>query len=368
MSNTTHAFDFLADEKSTAFADSERPSFLVVFGNEPFLKGRVRTKLQTLFLGGPPDGQETDGDDDGDINLIKLPGSEVQLNDLQDELDTISLFGGGPRVVYVEDADPFVSEHRAELESLVASGRSQGILILEVSDWRSNTKLYKAVDKAGFQIDCRLPSRGRSVDVKKIAKWGSNWGKKQHQLKIKPLVVEHMMDLVGPELGILDQNLAKLSLFFGPKDEVNEEAINEYVGGWQTKTVWNLIENAMNGHANSAISQLDRLLQNGEAPIALFGQISWSLRRYAFAFDEAQRYSRYGKRMDVQEVMTSAGFKFPPEQKKAIEHLKKIGREKGADFYQLLLQCDLALKASHSSASRSRIAVEKLIFELAGVG
>lgn len=349
MSHTVHAFDYLE-------TDSRDPArVIVLFGDDAFLKSRVIQKLQSDWLTG----------DDSEINLIKLNGNQIAISDIHDELDTISLFGGGqPRLVFVEDADSFIGDHRNELEDYVAAPSSNGLLILNVGAWRSNTKLYKAIDKAGLQVDCRPPMRGKSVNAKKIAKWIAQWGKRCHGVKIKPLVVEHMIDLTGVELGLLDQNLAKLALYFDSKTEISEEDINEYVGGWQTKTIWDLIDSAIQGHTGAALTQLDKLLQNGDAPIALYGQIGWSLRRFAFAFDEAHRFRRRNQRMNVDEVMNNAGFRFPPEKKKAIEQLKRIGREKGLQYYKLLLECDLALKASHSSPSRSRVALEKLIMDL----
>ncbi len=352
LSNTNHAFEFLESDIPIS------TGVVVLFGDENFLKAKCMAKIKSELLQG----------EEAELNLIKLSGPSAEMKDIRDELSTISLFGGGgQRMVIVEDAEKFVSEHRDELESFVANAPSSGVLVLDVGQWRSNTRLYKAVDKTGLQVDCRPPMRGKNVNCKQIAKWMAVWGKEQHGLKIKQIVVEHMIDLVGPELGLLDQNLAKLSLYLDSKTAVTEEHVNEYVGGWQTKSIWDLIDTAISGHSGAAIAQLDRLFQNGDAPQALFGQISWSLRRYAMAFDEAKRFTRHGRRVDVDEVMTNAGFRFPPEKKKAMEQLKRIGREKGGQYYRILLECDLALKASHSSMPRSRIALERLIFDLIDV-
>lgn len=347
MSNTLHAFDFLQQK------DPISSRVIVAFGDEPFLKAEVNKKIRQSLLAG----------EDDDINLVKLTG-QATYSEVADELDTISLFGGGlPRVVVVSEADGFISDNRDLIEKLVDKPSTQGFLILDVSSWRSNTRLYKAIDKKGLQIDCRPPQLRKSVDTGKMAKWASKWAKSQHQIKIKPAVVEHMMDLTGIELGIVDQNLAKLALYFDAKTEITDEAIDELIGGWQTKSIYQIIENVIYGHTGPALSQLNRLFDNGEAPQALFGQIAWSLRRFAMAFDEAQRYRRHGKRLNVDDVIANAGFR-PYEKSKAVEQLGKIGREKGYDFYRLLLECDLAMKSSHASPRRARLALEKLVFDL----
>ena len=366
--NTIHAFDFLKQKRK------ELSSRIVVFGDDSFLKELVLDSIRRSLLGG----------DENDINLVKISGQQAELNDISDELHTISLFGGGgPRVVLVDEADAFVAKCRnpdnnekpldentkkrrkksgsdksKKLEELLESESQSGVLILDVKQWASNTRLYKIVDKSGLQIDCRVPSTEA-----KIAKWASSWAKSQHGIRIQPAVIEYMLELTGTEMGILDQNLAKLALYFDDQSEVTEDAIDEFVGGWQTKTIWQIIESMIDGRTGTALSQLNRLFQNGEVPQALYGQISWAIRRYALSFDEAQRYRRSGRRPNVDEILAQAGFK-PYETKKAVERLGRIGRKKGADYYRLLLDCDLELKGSHSKMPRARIALESLLLAL----
>ena len=56
--------------------------------------------------------------EDAGFSLTTFAGKEAQLREVLDALATVSLFGGGRRLVIVEDADPFVTQYRAELERL----------------------------------------------------------------------------------------------------------------------------------------------------------------------------------------------------------------------------------------------------------
>lgn len=350
LSNTVHAFDFL---KSPSAVDS---AIIVVFGLERFLKIQV---IQTLCAQFFPDGED-------DINLIRISGKEIEFKDLLDEIDTVSLFGDGvPRLIVLEDADNFVSANRKSLTDYIQSPNTRNRLILDVGTWPANTNLYKLIDKQEFQIDCRPPHRGKakSPDAKAIAKWASSWARQRHGLKIKPVVIEHMTDLCGLDLGVIDQNLAKLALYRDPKTDVTEEDVDQYIGGWQTRTIWDLIDCALDGQTGIALTHLNRLIQNGEAPHALFGQIAWSLRRFAIACDEANRYSRARRPLDVDTILANSGFRHY-EKSKVLGQLKRIGRKKGAGFHRLLLETDMALKSSHSDDDRARIAIEKLIMRL----
>ncbi len=102
-------------------------------------------------------------------------------------------------------------------------------------------------------------------------------------IRLSREAVEQLVDLIGWEFGLLDQELAKLALFVEPKGEVQVDLVNHVVGGWRTQTTWDMLDAAADGDAVTALGQLDKLLQAGEAPQALFGSIAWSLRRFAAA-------------------------------------------------------------------------------------
>src|SRR5207237_7576263 len=144
---------------------------------------------------------------------------------------TTSLFGGGkPRLVILERADSFVSANRQKLEDYVAKPMKNGVLVLEVDDWAANTRLYKALDQSGLQIDCRPPQKkGKSKDIDEaaIAKWIVAWGKSHHGLAMGTDAAQHLLQLTGPVFGLLDQDLAKLALLIPPGTKVTADHVQE---------------------------------------------------------------------------------------------------------------------------------------------
>ena len=238
---TLHAFDYLSAPEKHA------PSGVcVVFGDEPFLKRLVLGRLREAVLGGA----------DSDVPFTSFEGGTAEWRDVLDELSTVSLFGEGARLVVIEDADEFVTdkrstedsqpkvgrgaENRGHLESYVERPRSTGVLILEASRWATNTRLYKAITKTGLQIECRAPMTGRGSwkkpDDVAMLKWLAGWSRAEHDATIGGQAAELMYELVGPEFGLLDQELAKLALFAGPGGDISTEMVRDVVGGWRTKT------------------------------------------------------------------------------------------------------------------------------------
>ncbi len=185
-------------------------------------------------------------------------GTSAEWRDVHDELCTVSLFNpGGPRVAIVEDADPFVTTYRVRLEDYLKASKRHGVLVLEVTKWAANTKLYKLVDQHALQVECRLPQRsaGRQkvVDSKRMAEWLVNWGQSEHNVKVAKNAAQLLLELIGPEFGLLDQELARLALYTDKSGKVTESLVREYGGGWRAKTAWELIEAALDGQGANAL-------------------------------------------------------------------------------------------------------------------
>jgi DNA polymerase-3 subunit delta len=348
--------DYLADP-----AQHKPVGVCVLFGDEPFLKQQALAAVRRAVLGEAADTPVASYDCED-----RLP----DWRDVADELATVSLFGGGgPRLVVLHGADAFVSTHRQRLEDYVAKPSKAGLLVLVVDEWPSNTRLYKAVEQTGLAIDCRPPQKGgksKSLDEGAVIKWIMQWGRSQHQVTLDREASQLLLDLSGASFGLLDQDLAKLALFVPQGQKATAELVQQVVGGWRTKTTWDLVDAAAAGDAGEALVQLDRLLQSGEHPLALVGSIGWSLRRYAAAVRLFEQAERRGEKMPLREALVQAGVRdWPPGALAASEdRIKQLGRRRAGNLYRWLLELDLSLKGSHSHDDRARWALEQLILRM----
>ncbi len=209
-----------------------RRPICAVFGDERFLRRLAVNQLRGQVL----------GETDAEFSLTRFDGEAVHLRDVMDELSTIALFGGGRRLVVIEDADEFVSRHRAELEAYVARPKSSGVLVLDVSAWPKNTRLYKALDAEGLQVDCKTP------EARGLIKWLVSWSQKRHGAKLETGAAEVLLEMVGADLGLLDQELAKLAVSVAEGQAITEPLVQELVGGWRAKTAWDMIDAALAGN------------------------------------------------------------------------------------------------------------------------
>lgn len=339
-----NALEFLAAKSAPV------PPVCIVYGDEPFLKRQVLGELRHRALAGS----------DSEFSIDSFDGPTVEPREVFDCLSTVALFGDGKRLVIVEDADEFVSRNRSLLEAYVAKPRTSGVLVLEVGTWASNTRLYKALDKTGLQLECKVPAAAA------LMKWLGDWSKQRHGAKLERPAAELLVEIAGPELGLLDQELAKLASAVVPGGTINEQLVHDLVGGWRAKTTWDLIDAAASGDAREAMLQLERLLLSGENAVGLMAQIGWSLRRFAAATRLIEQAEAAGRRISLRQALEGAGVKsYPPfAMEKAEQQLRQIGRVRAATLYQWILEADLALKGSHSSPPRARTLLEQLIVRL----
>lgn len=337
----TAALDYLAQPEKHA----PQP-VCALFGDESFLRRQAILCLRAAVLGG----------DDGDFSLTTFEGRDAQFSDVHEVLSTVAMFGGGRRLAVVENADDFVTRYRAQLEDYVARPSHSGVLVLDVDSLPSNTRLYKAIAAGGLLIDCGAPAPAR------LCKWLVDWAKQHHRVHLLAAAADMLVELIGPELGLLDQELAKLALMAGDEKKISPELVGRAVGGWRTKTTWEMLDAALDGNVGEAMLQLDRLLAAGEQPVGLLGQISASLRRFAAATRLVLQAEAARRRPNLRQALEQAGVKTFVLQK-AERQLRQLGRQRGAQLYRWLLQADLDLKGE--STMPPRLILERLIVRLA---
>jgi DNA polymerase-3 subunit delta len=315
-----------------------------VFGDEAFLKSEVLIALRRQVLRG----------DDGGFSLKTLNGKETRLRDVIDALATVSLFGDGQRLVIVEEADPFVTQYRTELEEYVAKPVKGNVLVLDVKTWPGNTRLAKAVAASGLTIECKPPAE------RQLKTWIVQRAKTVHRVRLDAEACDTLLELVPPELGVLVQEVAKLALLAGEDGTIDVALVSEHVGGWRARTTWEMIDAMADGRATPALVQLDRLITSGEKPQGILPQMASTLRRFATATELIEEAEARRQRLPMRNALSQAGV--PPfKLNDAERQLRQIGRRRAKQLTRRLLAADLAIKSHNSAGAAARIELERLI-------
>lgn len=346
-----HAFEFLDASPNQRPAIS---SVTVISGAETFLAQLVLKEIKAA--------------EGSDAFASHFDGSSAEWRDVKDELRTASLFDSGGRLVIVEAADDFISSYRSELEAYATNPSATSKLLLGPRSFPGNTRLAKIVAESGLHILCGLPEKGTTrkvVDHSRLADWLVRHAKRAHRLSIDKTLTQEIVEIVGDHLGLLDQELAKLAVYVGDAKATKQD-ITEIVGGWRTRTTWDLMDAIAEQKAADALQQLSRLLVGGEQPQMISGALAWWFRRFAVATQHVEWQERQGKKANLEEALLASGFrKFPPESFQAAQmQLRRLGRSRAQRLFRDLLAVDLKLKGSHAAPDRARRVLETLIVEL----
>ena len=354
MAKGTHCFEILMNDKLPGGSGAGLPGVIVAYGEDAFLR---RESIDTaLALGGV------------DTEAVRsYDGEECKWVDVHDELATLSLFDNSHRVALVNSADKLLKDNRPQLEKWSAAAAEGSLLILMLGSFPSNTKLYKVIEKSGWLINCGLPtssSRSKTPDLGALKKWIVAWGTKRHELKLTSAQATLILDAVGPDCGLLHQELAKLALYADDKLVLTDELIRQNVGSWRTRTMWEIADSIADGRVADALEQLQRVFAAGEHPAAVIPQISWSLRRFGNAAHLILQSKRTGQNLSGKAAVGFCGF-WGADVALAEGRLRRMGLRRASKILQWLLELDLKIKGSHSTPSRAIFALEELCMRLA---
>ncbi|TWT57009.1 DNA polymerase III subunit delta [Thalassoglobus neptunius] len=330
-----------ATELAQNIDDIKSASLIVLFGGELHLKSESLGIICKDVLGSAPEDS---------LGLTRFSGKETDFRTIRDELQTVSMFSTS-KVVLVEDADDFVSANRPALEKFSDKPPGKSKLILDVTKWPGNTKLAKKTAKTGLVVECAELTGGR------LNSWLVGRAKSEYEKQLSRDAAQLMGELAGTGLGLLDQELQKLSSYVGDRKQIGVEDVRKLVGGWKAETTWTMINAIRDDQIDTALNCLAKLLYAGEAPQKILGGINFVFRKFA----EATERSRQGATLSS--ALKEAGVFFR-DIESAERYLRRIRRPRAERILQKLTETDYGLKGG--SLLAAPLQMESLILWLTG--
>jgi DNA polymerase III subunit delta len=315
-----------------------RPVY-AVFGDDSYLiRESIRAVVRAVFPG-----------EESDATISRFSGANATLAGALDEVCTLPFFSR-QRLVIIDEADPFVSKYRKELEAFVDRPRDSGILLFQTKQWLASTKLAKLVEKVGLSIDCSGPREDE------LAGWLIQLARTRDDAELDPEAARLLVELIGPEVGILAAEVEKLAVYAGDSKRIERQDVAKLVGAGRVETIWKALDAATTGQGRTALQHLDNLLTSGEHPVGLLAAMSVSLLK----LHHAGRL-RTGH-VNLDEACRMAGI--PPFAVKLTHRQHAhLGPGRVDQLPAWLLQADLDLKGG--SSLEPRVVLEQLVIRLA---
>jgi DNA polymerase-3 subunit delta len=290
------------------------------------------------------------GDADPEYAVSTFPGDKTDFSTIRNELDSVSFFSER-RLVVIDQADSFVTKFRPQVEEYVTKPSESGVLVLDVKSFPSNTKLYKAVPEASH-IVCNAPKEYR------LPLWCVEWCQTQYGKKIATPAAQLLVELVGPIMGVLDQELHKLKDFVGNRPAIEFKDVDELTGRSREANVFKILDAIGEGDQPGAMRILAKLFEEENEPLALLGALTSQIRKLA----RAARMHKQGQ--DLEQAMTNAGVaNWPQAREGARKQMRHLGWNRLDKLYDWLLESNYGMKGGNPLPERLQL--ERLIVKLA---
>jgi DNA polymerase-3 subunit delta len=240
------------------------PAYLLL-GEEVLLREEFLSRLLTTLL---PPGMET-------LNLDILSGSDATSADVDVRCRTIPAFAPR-RVVVLKEADRLRSEVWEAVLGYLDAPSPTTCLICIADKLEHGHRGLKRIEDVGKVLRLALPrdERGREHQCQQ---WMRERARQQGKV-LTPEAERLLLTLQGPDLLRLSQEVDKLCLFAGERQQIDPEAVESLVGQGRVRGIFELTAAVGRRDLNGAVSCLRHLLERGEEPLGILGMLARQLR------------------------------------------------------------------------------------------
>jgi DNA polymerase-3 subunit delta len=312
----------------------------VLHGPDPFLKDlhtqRLREALEAAHGGATG------------VEVVRFDGASATMADILDECRSMGLMQQYKLVVVdaadlllKNDEDAAPSSRRSNREILQGYAEApveEATLVLRADRWYPGN-LDKAVAKVGVVMKLEPPSPSEAMQ------WAIGRGKKRHSANLTPEGAAVLIEAVGPDLGRIDTELAKLALA-SPGEPITPEQVRELVGVTKEEEMWSIQRVVVSGDTPAALRRLRDLLEISRVdPVPL----TWAYIDLAKKLHGVVRGVRQG---DNPGNLARQYKLWPPMSEMVFSAARRLTPETAAGLLQAAIDADHKQKTSAGDAVR----------------
>lgn len=251
----------------------------VLLGEEDFLRLRAFEAIVGAVTGVTPEQAGMA------LESVDLTGGSVAgALDVARSLPLFLEAGDGPsRVVRVTGFEGKHDDDPALLDAYLERPVEATCLVFDAPDLDKRRSAVKALLSAATVVDCAPPRR--ESDVRRWVQGAAQ----SRGFSLPPEAIAYLLETVGADLQRLHQELEKIALYVGEDGEVAARDLEALMGRSREYSVFELTDELVEGDADGALTVLNHLLDDGEAPPAILGMITWIVRQMVIAGDLAAR-------------------------------------------------------------------------------
>jgi DNA polymerase III delta subunit len=213
----------------------------------------------------------------------------------------------------------------------------------------SNQRIYKAIGKTGEIVACQPP--------KDLKGWIVKRGQSHHKLTISAEAAELLADLIGDDLGRIDNELGKVALCSN-STKISADDIGCSVAFQREREMWDLTNALAGGDPAEAVRRWRQLVQGDSS--AEFRAVAW----LCIWLENVRKGLAMLKRGDNAFTIGQALRIWPRDvQQKFVDTVKTLGEDGRKRAVDLLAEIDYQTKTGVGDAAEN---VERFLLSLAG--
>jgi len=244
---------------------SPLPAVCVLHGNAPFFRREIQERFARELA--------SRGGDEPWIRRYRAADKEAPtLASVLDDLCTPSFLASN-RLVVVEAADQFLSDHKKALAPFVEEGFAGGHLILHLDSLDLRTRFARLVSEKGWAVSCQQPFDRPPPWEPHADPWNNDlarWvaGRARGLDMAMSLETAHAFcQRVGTDLATLAEELDKLRTYLGTgKRKVDLAAVDAVAGELREDSIFDLIDAFLSVNRPAALRIARRLFRGGYRP------------------------------------------------------------------------------------------------------
>ncbi|MEO1128282.1 MAG: DNA polymerase III subunit delta [Planctomycetota bacterium] len=275
---------------------------LILHGKEGYLRASYTERLQQAIEDA---GLATD--------LVRFGGDPSTLADILDECRSPGLMVQH-KIVVVDDADVLLKERKDDdtpappgarkprkarelIEDYLENPSDTATLVLRAETWRPG-RIDKRVAACGMTIKCEAERPDQ------LAAWAVGRAAEEYGATLQRNAARALVDRIGPDMGRIDTELAKLSC--GTTDgTITPELVHDLVGFSREETAWIIQDAVMSrAHPEQILGKIRELLTVSRVPPLL---CRFAFLDLATKLHVASRAAQAGRPKDVNFKLWGAG-------------------------------------------------------------
>lgn len=318
--------------KSTTPTPDADTRICVIYGEEEMTKREILGELRSAMLAAH-----------GDVETLVFDGKTATLADVLDELRSYGLMQQH-KIVIVDDADVFVTQHRQAMERYAESPVDNGTLVFRASKWNTGN-LDKAIAKVGFVHKCD------PLKPADATSWVNKQAKEKYDRKIEPQAASLLVERLGCDLMRLDAELSKLTLMIDPAAAIARDLVEQAVGKSNEEKAWVIQEAVLKslaaGKGGPAMEKIHELVDAGGQPDVLVSYFIADIIRKLYM---ARAMVRQGQ----SEGDVGRAFRlFGPQQAVFMTVLRKMDEARLAVWLDRIVELDVRSKSGRGDTLRN---------------